>query len=337
MDFRLTDDQIALRDGIRSFCDGQLPAEKLGVLAAAGGFDRALWKGVAEMGVFGLRVPESDGGVGLGMAEAVLVFSELARRLVPGPLVWTQLAAGLVPGAASGDAIVGGLDLAGAFGEPYLVEHFAELDALLALYPDRVERLDPRALKSEAIATPLDPLTPLNRVFALPAGERIGGADVAARLRLEGAALTAALALGVAEMSQELASAYAKQREQFGRAVAGFQSIKHMLADMFVRQEMARAAVWSAGATMDHAGREAPGPPGHQGGVGDPARAVASAKIVACDAAMKNARASIQIHGGMGYTWEMPPHYYLKRAWVLATSFGESDEYEERLAASIAS
>jgi alkylation response protein AidB-like acyl-CoA dehydrogenase len=323
MDFRLTDDQVALRDGIRSFCDGQLPVEKLGALAAEGGFDRALWSAVAEMGVFGLRAPESEGGVGLGMADAVLVFSELARRLVPGPLVWTHLAAGLVPGAASGDAIVGGLDLAGAFGEPYLVEHFAELDALLVLRPDRVERLDPRALKSEAIATPLDPLTPLHRVLDLPAGERIGGADVAARLRLEGAALTAAFALGVAEMSQELASAYAKQREQFGRAIAGFQSIKHMLADMFVRQEMARAAVWSAGATLD------------QAGVGIPARAVASAKVVAGDAAMKNARASIQIHGGMGYTWEMPPHYYLKRAWVLAASFGTSEEHEEALAASI--
>jgi alkylation response protein AidB-like acyl-CoA dehydrogenase len=87
---------------------------------------------------------------------------------------------------------------------------------------------------------------------------------------------------------------------------------------------MARAAVWSAGATID------------QEGVGDPVRAVASAKIVADDAAMKNARASIQIHGGMGYTWEMSPHYYLKRAWVLATSFGDRDEYEESLAASLA-
>ena len=324
MDFRLTDDQIALRDGIRAFCDGQMPQEKLGALATAGGFDRALWSGLAEMGVFGLRAAESEGGVGLGMADAVLMFSELARRLVPGPIVWTHLAAGLVPGAASGDAIVGGLDLAGALGEPYLVEHFAELDALLLLREDRVERLDPRALRSEAIATPLDPLTPLHRVLDLPAGDRIGGADLAARLRLEGTALTAALALGVAEMSQELATAYAKEREQFGRAIAGFQSVKHMLADMFVRQEMARSAVWSAGATID------------QAGVGDPARAAASAKIVAGDAAMKNARACIQIHGGMGYTWEMSPHYYLKRAWVLSTCFGTSEEHEEALAAAIA-
>jgi len=324
MDFRLTDDQIALRDGIRAFCDGQMPSEKLGALAAAGGFDRALWNQLAEMGVFGLRAAESDGGIGLGMADAVLVFSELARRLVPGPIVWTHLAAGLVPGAASGDAIVGGLDLTGALGEPYLIEHFTELDALLVLHADRVERLDPRTLKSIAVATPLDPLTPLHHVLDLPTGERIGGADLAARLRLEGTALSAALALGVAEMSQELATAYAKQREQFGRAIAGFQSIKHMLADMFVRQEMARAAVWSAGATID------------QAGVGDPARAVASAKVMAGDAAMKNARACIQIHGGMGYTWEMAPHYYLKRAWVLSTCFGTSEEHEEALAAAIA-
>jgi alkylation response protein AidB-like acyl-CoA dehydrogenase len=324
MDFRLTDDQIALRDGIRSFCDGQMPQENLGALATTGGLDRTLWSGLAEMGVFGLRAAESEGGVGLGMADAVLVFSELARRLVPGPIVWTHLAAGLVPGAASGETVVGGLDLAGELGAPYLIEHCGDLDALLVLREDRVERLDPRTLASEAIATPLDPLTPLHHVRALPAGERLGGADLAARLRLEGTALTAALSLGVAEMSQELATAYAKEREQFGRAIAGFQSIKHMLADMFVRQEMARSAVWAAGATID------------QAGVGDPARAVASAKIVAGDAAMKNARACIQIFGGMGYTWEMAPHYYLKRAWVLSTCFGTSEEHEEALAAGLA-
>jgi alkylation response protein AidB-like acyl-CoA dehydrogenase len=272
------------------------------------------------MGAFALRLPESDGGVGLGMAEAVLVFGELGRALAPGPVVWTHLAADLVPGAASGETVVGGVDLAGAFAEPILVEHPAALDVLLVLHADRVERVDAKALATEPIATPLDPLTPIAHARAIPKGERIGGADLAARLRLEGAALTAALSLGVAERSQELATAYAKEREQFGRAVAGFQSIKHMLADMWVRQEMARAAVWSAGATID------------QEGVGDPARAVASAKVVAGDAAMKNARASIQIHGGMGYVWEMAPHYYLKRAWVLATSFGGSEEYEEQLA-----
>lgn len=321
MDFRLSDDQAALQSGIRSWCDGQLPAERLGTLAQAGGFDRALWSGLAEMGVFALRAAESEGGLGLGMADAALVFAELGRRLAPGPLLWSHLAAGLVPGATEGDAVVGGLE---ADALPWLVEHPAAVDVLLVLYGDRVERVEPKALALEPVETPLDPLTPVAHLAALPRGERVGGAERAARLRLEGAVLVAAQALGVAEMAQELATAYAKEREQFGRAIAGFQTIKHMLADMWVRQEMARAAVWAAGCTLD------------QPGVGDAARAVASAKLVACDTAMKNARACIQIYGGMGYTWEMPPHYYLKRAWVLSTQLGGAGEHEERLAAALA-
>jgi alkylation response protein AidB-like acyl-CoA dehydrogenase len=325
MDFRLTDDQVALRDGIRAWCDGSAPIEKLAEIAQQGGrLDRTLWSGLAEMGVFGLRTPERDGGVGLGLAEGVLVFAELGRRLVPGPFLWTHLAAPIVPGAVNGDRVVGGVDLAGAHAAPIVIEHLDALDDLLVLRRDSVERIEPRAVKAEPVATPLDPATPIAHARELPKGERVGGADVAARLRLEGAALTAALSLGVAEMAQELAVAYAKQREQFGRAIAGFQAIKHMCSDMWVRQEMARAAVWAAGATWD------------QEGVGDRARAISSARVVAGDAAMKNARACIQIYGGMGYTWEMPPHYYLKRAWVLSTWFGASEEHEERLAAVLA-
>jgi alkylation response protein AidB-like acyl-CoA dehydrogenase len=321
MDFRLTDDQEALRDGVRAFCEARFAAKRLDETARAGGFDRALWTELAGMGVFGLRLPERNGGVGLGMADAVLVFAELGRRLLPGPTVWSHLAAGLVDGAASGDAVVGGLEADP--GAPWIVEHAASLDALLLLRADGVELIDPRALASEPIATPLDPLTPVGSVAALPAGEPVGGAELAARLRLDGAALVAAQLLGIAESTQEMATAYAKEREQFGRPIGAFQSIKHMLADMFVRQEVARAAVYAAGATLDDPA------------VGDAARAVASAKVVAFDAAMKNARACIQIHGGMGYTWEMPPHWYLKRTWALAGVFGDSEIHEEQLAAGI--
>ncbi len=321
MDFRLTEDQEALRDGLRAFCDARFAAERLDETARAGGFDAVLWKELAGMGVFGLRQPESEGGVGLGMADAVLVFAELGRRLLPGPTVWSHLAAGRVDGAASGDAVVGGLEADSE--APWLLEHLASLDALLVLRADGVDRVDPRALVAEPIANPLDPLTPVHHVAAVVGGERIGGAELVARLRLEGAALVAAQLLGIAEMTQELATAYAKTREQFGRPIGAFQSIKHMLADMFVRQEVARAAVYAAGATLDDPA------------VGDAARAVASAKVVAFDAAMKNARACIQIHGGMGYTWEMPPHWYLKRTWALAGVFGDSEAYEERLAAQL--
>jgi alkylation response protein AidB-like acyl-CoA dehydrogenase len=323
VDFRLSEDQEALAAGVRAFCDAELPHECLAELAKQGGFDRALWSGLAELGVFGLRLPESQGGVGLGMADAVLVFAELGRRLAPGPLVWSQLAAERVPGAASGEVVVGGVDLEDPLAEPLLVEHLEQLDTLLLLKPGGVFRIDPRPLVATRVATPLDPLTPLHHVAALTDGEQIGGPELAVRLRLEGAALVAAQLFGIAEATQELATAYAKQREQFGRTIASFQAIKHILADMWVRQEMTRAAVYAAGATLD------------QPDVGDPARAVSSARLLAGETAMKNARACIQVHGGMGYTWELPCHYFLKRTWALDTLFGTAEAHAERVAAAV--
>jgi alkylation response protein AidB-like acyl-CoA dehydrogenase len=323
MDFRVDEDQQALRDGIRSFCEGRVRLDALGEIASKG-LDRGLWRELAEMGVFPLRLPEARGGLGLGMAEAVLVFAELGRRLLPGPLVWSHLAADLVEGAASGEVVVGGLDRMRPSSDPLLLEHLDQLDVLLVLQPNGVHRLDPRSLRAERVATPLDPLTPLHEARELPEGERIAGPEAAQRLRLEGGALVAAQLFGIAEATQELATAYAKGREQFGRPIGSFQAIKHILSDTFVRQELARAAVYAAGATLDHP--EA----------GDPARAVSSAKVVAGDAALANSRACIQVHGGMGYTWEMPCHYYLKRTWVLAGLFGSAEEHSERLAQQVA-
>jgi alkylation response protein AidB-like acyl-CoA dehydrogenase len=125
-------------------------------------------------------------------------------------------------------------------------------------------------------------------------------------------------------MTQELATEYAKKREQFDRPIGSFQAIKHILADCFTRQEVARAATYAAGATLDDPE------------VGDVERAVCSAKLMAGDAAMKNARACVQVHGGMGYTWEIPAHYYLKRTWVLENAFGGVDEHAERVAEIVA-
>lgn len=320
MDFQLSEDQLALREGLRSYCDGELPSERLAELEKDEALDRGLWSSLADMGVFNLRVPEDKGGVGLGTADGVLVFAELGRRLAPGPLVWSHLAADLIDGAASGDAIVGGIDLGGELREPILVEHLASLDALLVVRPDGVERVDPKQIQGEPVAVPLDPLTPLHHVDALPSGERIGDAEMATRLRLEGAALVSGQLLGIAEMTLELANDYAKNREQFGRTLGGFQAVKHILADMFVKQEVARAAAYAAGATLD------------QPEVGDVGRAVSSGKINAGDAALRNSRACIQVHGGMGYTWEIPAHYYLKRTWALETLFGTVDEHCDVLA-----
>ncbi len=319
MDFRVTEDQQALQEGIRSFCEGSVTIERLQQLEKGPGFDRDLWQEIAEMGVFGLRLPEAEGGVGLGICEAVLVFEELGRFLTPGPLVWSHLAAGHVDGAADGRAVVGGLDLTATDAAPYVLEYKDGLDVLLVLRRDGVYRVDPKSIEARALETPFDPLTPVHRASTLPQGEKLGGAEESARLRLEGALLASGQLLGIAEQSVRLATEYAKGREQFNRPIGSFQAVKHILADMFTRQEVARAAVYAAAATMADPR------------VGDVDRAVASAKINAGEAALKNSRGSIQVHGGMGFTWEVTAHYYWKRAWVLEEVFGTVDEYADGL------
>jgi alkylation response protein AidB-like acyl-CoA dehydrogenase len=323
VDFQLSEDQVALQEGIRSFCAARVSRDQLRELDAGGKLDRALWRELAEMGVFGLRLAESAGGVGLGSADAVLVFEELGRRCVPGPLVWTHLAAGLIDGAASGEKLVSGLDLMAGEEGPILVEHRDECDALIVLRRDGVYRIEPRELAGRKIGEPLDPFTPVHHVERLPRGERIADAGRARQLWLEGAALVSGQLLGIAEETLTMANDYAKQREQFGRPIGSFQAIKHILADMFVRQEVARAAAYAAGATLDDPA------------VGDVGRAVSSAKLTAGEAAMKNSRACIQVHGGMGFTWEIPAHFYLKRTWVLESVFGTGDDHADRIAESI--
>jgi alkylation response protein AidB-like acyl-CoA dehydrogenase len=317
MDFRLNDDQEALKKGVRDWSEGELTIERLRQLEGKA-VDRRLWTAIAELGVFALTAPESAGGLGLGAADAVLVFEELGRKLAPGPLVATHLATRLgIDGAGTGRTVVGLIEPGPA---PLLIEHKSSLDLLLVLRPDGIERLDPKALRSKPVATPLDPLTPVDQIESLPRGEIVGSASLAAEVRRLGTALAAAELIGIAQASLDLALDYAKMREQFGRPIGSFQAIKHLLADMYVRLEVARAGVYAAGATID------------QTDVGDVDRAVASAKLVAHEAAEKNTRAAIQIHGGMGYTWEVPVHYYLKRAWVLATAFGGREEHEEAIA-----
>ncbi len=322
MNFSLDDDQLALQQGIRDFCAQEFPIEGLAALEKAP-VTRERWKQLADMGVFSLRLPEAEGGIGLGLAEAVLVFAELGRRLVPGPLVWSHLAAGAIEGAASGDTIVGGLDDTHPTNRPQLIEHAGALGAFVVLGRSGVTHASASSLAGSDLATPLDPLTPVRHLAALPRGAQLADATAAARWRRDGALLSAALQLGIAETTLALAVEYAKKREQFDRPIASFQAIKHLAADMHVRSEAARASVYAAGAICDDAA------------IGDAARAVSAARVVAGDAALKNARTCIQIYGGMGFTWEMPPHYYLKRALVLEHAFGTTDDHCELVAESV--
>lgn len=312
MDLELSEDEAALQEAMRAFCQGRLPMD-----VVRQGLDRGRWAELAETGVFALRRPEDEGGVGLGLAEAVLVFEELGRALVPGPVLASHLAAGLVDGAADGSSIVG---LVERPAEVVLVEHLDHLDVLLALDDDGLWRIELDGLAAEPVARPLDPLTPLHLVADLPRGEPVGDPTEAARWRREGAVLAAAELLGIAAATTELAVAYAGEREQFGKPIGAFQAVKHLCADMLTRAELARGTVYAAGVTLD--GR----------GVDDPARLVAAAKITAGEAARANAKSCIQVHGGMGFTWEVDAHLYLKRALVLDTVFGSVDDHSEAVA-----
>jgi alkylation response protein AidB-like acyl-CoA dehydrogenase len=319
VDFDLDADEEALAAAVRQLCEGRFSMEVLRTIEEEGCLDRARWAELAEAGVFSLRLAEASGGAGLRMAHAVLVFEELGRGQVPGPLVATHLAAGLVEGAAGGTRVVGSVERPDPDGVA-VVEHLADLDDLVVSDEDGLWLVEPSDLEAAPLRRPLDPLSPVHRVAALPRGRRLGGAAEAGVWRRRGAALTAALLVGIARAETEAGVAYAKVRQQFDRPVGSFQAVKHILADMLVRAEVARAAVHAAGVTLDDPE------------VGDPARAVAGAKLMAGDAAVANGKACVQVHGGMGFTWEVDVHLFLKRARVLDTHFGSVDHQAEELA-----
>ena len=318
MDFELSDDQVALTEGVRSFCQGRFPIETVRDLEGRGGVDRALWGELAEMGVFALRLPEAEGGVGLGWADAVLTFAELGRGLVPGPLVWSHLAAGLVAGAGTGEVVVAGFER----DDPAAVLEFPDaVNVVLVVDDDGIWQVDPAALGLRHVGTPLDPLTPIGHITEpVPPGEQVAGPAEAAALRRHGAALTSGYLLGLSETATELAVAYAKERVQFDRPIGQFQALKLIMADMFTRTEVARGAVYAAGVTLDDPV------------VGDPQRAVAAAKVTAGEAAVGNGKSCVQVHGGMGYTWEVDAHLVLKRAYALEPSFGSGEAWAEVMA-----
>jgi alkylation response protein AidB-like acyl-CoA dehydrogenase len=303
LNFDLSDDQVALRDGLRKLCEGRFEMARV-----RRGFDRSVWDELAETGVFSARAD------GFGWADVSIMFQELGRALVPGPLTWCHLTHGVV------DGVVGGVERP-EDGDPAYVEHRDQLDALVVLDDGGVATVELGALgDAAALDWPLDPLTPVHRVGALPAGEQVGDAGVATAWRRGGALLTAAYQVGMAQACVEHATAYALERHQFNRPVGSFQAVKHLLADMAVQAEVARAAVDAAACVVDDAGS------------GDVDRAVSGAKVLAGDAALANAKGSLQVHGGMGFTWEVDVHLYLKRAWVLNATFGSPTAHAEALA-----
>ncbi|MFE7129964.1 acyl-CoA dehydrogenase family protein [Streptomyces sp. NPDC057638] len=326
MDFRLGEDERALQRATRELLARLWPPEALRAALDAPGpsrLDRGLWRALGRAGLFALRLPSERGGVGLGPVAAVVVFEEVGRALLPGPLIATHLAAGVVVGAATGERVVTRVD-----GD--LVPWLAESDAVLredgpaagaggdgagaggraaegvpgAVADGMAARSATRAVPGAVALRSVDPLTPLHR---LPAGAPRAPFDAYAAL------LTAAEQLGSAARTTEMAVRHAREREQFGRPIGSFQAVKHLCAEMLVRTETARAAVHGAAVTGGRA-------------------EIAGARLLADEAAVGNARDCLQIHGGMGFTWEAEVHPHLKRAWVRARLRPTAVEAEEILA-----
>jgi alkylation response protein AidB-like acyl-CoA dehydrogenase len=302
------------------------------------------WAEIGSLGWLGLHVPEEYGGSGYGLAELAVVLEELGRTVAPGPFLPTVMASalvdragddaqraallpGLVDGSRAGALGLGGSltlaadgTLAGAGG---LVLGGALADVVVLRAGDDmvvVDRAEPGVdISSDA---GLDPTRRVARVEVSAvtiAPERVlrGAFPIARRVAW---LLAAAEAAGGARECVETASAYAKDRLQFGRPIAMFQAVKHHCANMLVAAELATAAVWDAG-------RASGDEPEHF------ELACASAAALALPAFYRNAQLNIQVHGGIGFTWEHDGHVLLRRAATLAALF-DADAAADQVAGS---
>ncbi len=322
MHLDLDADEQALQQGIRELLDARFDLDRVRAAADTAGVDRAGISELAESGVFALRLAEGEGGLDLGFTHAAVVFEQLGVAATPGPLIAQHLAAGLVDGAAEGTTVVGAVDRDRCRG---VVANLPGLDVLLVVDDAGIWQLDPSTLTGVGAERPLDPATPVWHVADLPQGTQIAAADAAAEWRDRHDVLRAALLVGLSERATTMAVKYAKEREQFGTVIGAFQAVKHLCADMLARTEIARAQLYSAAVHLDDASLPGRG------------REIASAVLRAGDAAVENGKSAIQVHGGMGFTWEVDVHLLHKRAHVLLADGRTTHELQDLLAAALVS
>lgn len=309
MDFRLTEDQRNLRDAVRDYLAGEHGPEVLRRLDADGARDAAIWDGLVGMGLAGLLVPEAQGGLGLGLVEAALVAVELGRANVSEPVADTALIAAPLLDARLQEQVAAGT-LRVALAHP-INPWIADLDVAGLLLAG--------GATSAPSGTPqrLDSVDPLRRLFAPLAS---AGDDDA--LLDRAALITAGQLVGAAERMLELATDYAKTREQFGQPIGSFQAIKHHLATVAVKLEFARPVLWRAADALERGHARAPVHVSH-------------AKVAATDAATIASETAIQVHGAMGYTYEVDLHFWMKRSWALAGAWGDRAFHQRRIAAAV--
>jgi alkylation response protein AidB-like acyl-CoA dehydrogenase len=365
MNFDFSDEQKQLRDSARKFLAEKWPPKAVrAVIDGKAPYDRDLWKGLAEMGFLGVAIPEGYGGTGAGHLELCVIAEEMGRALAPVPFsstVYLAAEALLIAGSeaqkqkwlpliASGEA-VGTLALFEGKGNPSpqaikLVAANGILDgvkkpvadgaiadfAIVAARTGSTGRetdislflVDMKAAGVEAKALAnVDPShgqaeVAFKNCKAEPLGAEGEGWSIISQVLDHAAVLLAFEQVGGADRALEMGRDYALDRIAFGRPIGSFQAIKHMLADMYVSATLARSnCYYGAWALSTNAG-ELP-------------EAAAAARISATQAFQHCAKNNIQVHGGMGFTWEFDCHLYYRRANATALSLGSMSYWEDAL------
>ncbi len=328
------EEEIALVATIGSICEDHFSIAQL--RESEGRLDRDSWRLLGDTGVFSTFVDPAKDGLGLGLSQAILIFEVLGKFLVPGPVIASVAIADIVgdsfPEIAKGGCIAGVVDESDS---PIVIENFEDLDLLLRVGPSGIELIEASEIRAIPLRNPFDPYTPVAACSQLPAGRIVGDAKDSELFRLRFGALAGAFLLGIGARTVDLAVEFAKSRYQFSRPIGSFQAIKHLLADAFVRAELSRAQLYFAGASFDdRATEDFAGASFDDHEVVNCERAVIGARMLCSEAAIANSRTCIQVHGGMGFTWEVDAHLYLKRAVVLSNSLNCGENCLEQLSES---
>ncbi|MCU1428345.1 MAG: acyl-CoA dehydrogenase domain protein [Actinomycetia bacterium] len=343
MDFDLSDDQIALRDGACELLDDLASPARVRAHTTTGeAYDGALWRAMTEQGWLGVDAQERHGGLGLGTVEVAVLLEELGRHCAPAPFLTNVLAANAF--AAAGDdatveRLVGGDAIACVGwvrdGRTFAVEEHGgrvalhgrvgpvvyapSADIAVIVGTDAVYAVNLDALGRPAREPAMDLTRELGWLhFDNTDATKLGGADVRDAVLDRGASYVAAEMLGGASRALDMTVEYAKDRVQFGRPIGSFQAIKHRCADMLVDVEGMRSTVywaaWCIGATDP-----------------DASVAASTAKVWGSDASKRVMASALQVHGGIGFTWEHDLHFFLKRAQLDQLSFGDASYHRARL------
>ncbi len=330
MDFDLSKPQKLLKQTAREFLSRECKPERVRrLMETATAHDEALWQAIADQGWTGLLVPEEFGGIGAGMVELAAVMEEMGRACVPGPFLSTLQAAALIRAAGSEEQkrrwlepiANGSMKATVANFDGLFVGDAAVSDLIFWVTENGVLPID----RAAAVVEPMPSMDATRKLYRVAFGNaKPDSLPHATRAAIDWATNVATVALcaemlGGMQWILETTVEYAKTRQQFGRPIGSFQAVQHHCADMLLRVESARSATYYAAWAL---------------GENDPAAplAVSIAKAYCSDAYREVANRGIQVHGGIGFTWEHDLQLYYKRAKSSETLFGDSIFHRERIA-----